>query len=202
MTDPIDDLAEVLAEDFAHGDETVGSVEPYPDPPDMSRAAWHAKWAKIETLRAAAIKQVYDDEIERLTQRREMILGHRTLAAARHEDAIDAWHRAAFAAGEVGKTVEFPHGTSKLRTPPPAFDVIDDEDFRAWALVHGVEEELWPVKEPVLSRRALSRYAQAAAKHLEPHQSAPAISPDGEVIDGLIAWQGEATHSFKAASDE
>ena len=119
-------------EELVYGDgEPVDLGEPAPKPPDIGRAGWHLR--KAQTIRAQSERDlaVFDSEIERITERRAEVADRNDRAALWHENAVEAWHRASFAAGDVGKTVKLPTGESQLRASQPSTEIYDEDALRA-----------------------------------------------------------------------
>lgn len=130
--DPLfDDALDGLDIDY----ETPAEM-PEDEPAALSRASWHLRMASMIKSEQIALNNLYQEEIDRL-QIKQM---HRWRIA---EDRI-AWHEAPVEEMHLkiihddpkrAKTLELPHGTSKVRVPvTPKVHFTDQEATLAWVL--------------------------------------------------------------------
>lgn len=182
MTNPNDDLF-LDEDDHDYDTEPTGAA-------DMEQAEYHRRRIRQYRQQEADLMATFDAEIKRLVDRKRLVCAPLDDRASWHETALEMWHRAAFAKGEVGETVKLPSGNSELRRIPLKIEV-DDEAFQAFL---ADDEEsmgvLYPVPEPVarkLDRKALKPYATAVTKNPEEGQTVVYVNPDGERIPGVTA---------------
>jgi hypothetical protein len=126
MRDPLG-LDALLYGDDGYSDTT----EPAVIPPDMGVAGWHNRKASVYRGQMSELSALFDEEIELLQGRLEVMLGVLERQAVWHERAVEAWHRQNVRA--VGKTVTFPSGPrSELRGSAPKLVVQDEDALRVF----------------------------------------------------------------------
>lgn len=182
--------------------------DPDPEPPavprDMDRAAWHNRRAATAGAKADEIADLFNAEIERLTERRDQLLDRWLREQEWHERAVQAWHRENVRT--VGKTVEFPHGPrSELRGQAPKLVVQDQDRLRAFLAEHvdengeRLESVVWrqrPAEFMVSELKKLTQVPKKAGGR-EPNEPAKLVlKTTGEDVPGLVAVALPDRHQF------
>jgi hypothetical protein len=179
--------------------ESLAPGDPDPDPPavppDQGRAAWHNRRAATAGAKADQIADLFNEEIARLTERRDQLLDRWLREQEWHERAVQAWHRENVKT--VGKTVEFPYGPrSELRGQPGKLVIQDEDKLRAFLAEHGnedgerLEDLVWVRQEPKFMVSALKSLTQVPKKEggREPNEPAKLVlKTTGETVPGLVA---------------
>ena len=179
---------------FLYGDpedvEEMMEAGPPVTPLDYGAASWMAAMAHAAELRADQANQ----ELVRLeliiAKRREEVVGPARRQADWWDQGVQAWHRAALAAGEpVGKSITFACGRkSNLRARPPAIAGKPDHgqlqayaEERGWS---GVYKRVAP--EDAFRSRELLKHV-TIVRGTEPGSVAAAIDPEtGEKVPGVL----------------
>lgn len=204
MSDPLE-LDLLLYESDPSELEGHGPYDNEP-PKDLGRVDWHLRKSEVLSARIDELGELFNAEIVRLGQRRDEVIGGLERRRQWHDEAVEAWHRREYGARRVEKTVNLPHGSSELRSPPAAFEVVDEDAFKGWAAMVGVEEALWPPKPPVLSKRAAKDLLKPAGGKGEPGARVEAVYEEvdrdtGEVIRDVVPGvefrQGRDRHNVR-----
>lgn len=196
MTDGMteEEWADLLYGDRADEAEVDAAIEAGENPPasNMAHASWHWRQAQIEIAQAERIGEVFEAEIERLQRRMSEVLTPIAKREGWHARAVEQWHRAAHAAGEVGKTVKFSAGgSSELRAQQPAqVGDRDDDELRAYLEGREAEgggtwaERVYKPQEPKFMVSELKKLAKVPKA--EPNTPVRLVDPDtGDVIPGI-----------------
>lgn len=100
----------------------------------LERIAWHARLARAAHAELADVEAMYAAEMERLRDRldnRQAIINKRI---AWHTAPIESYHRMRLEADPKRKTIELPHGTSRVTVPTkPKAWITDYEAATEWA---------------------------------------------------------------------
>lgn len=182
------------ADDFLYGDSFNYDDEP-PELEDERDVATHVRRAAAGMAEAGRINSLFDAEVAKLEERRKAMLAPIAKNHAWHVRAVEGWHRQQLAAGNVGKTVKFPAGKSEIRANQPAMEIVDEDALRAWLHANDLEAVVYPVKEPVLSKKALNDVTNVAKRDgAEPGETLTVVNDDGEVVPGVRARMRAPRH--------
>lgn len=148
----------------------------------LERASWHLRMASVYAAERDDLLAVYQAEMERLQLRIEHRARILNQKIEWHEAPVRGLHLALLEQQKDRKTIELPHGTSKVRVPKqPRVYITDKKALLAWAEnthpdllsrdinVTGVKEVI--ARLPVLKAGEIS----------------PVTDINGEVIPGVEA---------------
>lgn len=161
-------------------DYTEPAVMPDDHTAALERASWHMRIAAMLTAERDQLTAVYLAEMDRLVvrlQHRQRILNERI---AWHEEPVKSLHLALLRIDPRRKTIELPHGASKIQVPKtPKAHITDKGALLAWAEDHHPD---------LLSRdinvTAVRTIALADATPTPEHPTG-AVDANGEVIPGV-----------------
>lgn len=154
-------------------DYTQPAVTP-DDPVDaLERASWHMRVASMLTDERDQLVAVYKAEMERLElrlQHRVRILNERI---AWHEEPVKSLHLALLRRDPRRKTIELPHGSSKVTVPKtPKVHITDKSALLAWA----------ENSHPDILSRDVNVTGLRTIAHID---GDTAVDANGEVIPGV-----------------
>ena len=201
------EIAELLYQDNPPGDVYESDPEPGLD---QAQAAWHAGQAVKCKAHARKARELFDDAIRELVIRRDEASEPWERRARWHEAAVRQWHLAAHADDpDVGKTVRFPVGTSKLRAGPPVIEVVDEDGLRAvlseseapeGSDARSMEQVVFVPQKDKFMISELKKWATIPKQRKPPEAGSELtlLSPEGEKLDSVrVVAQGNH-HSFSA----
>lgn len=152
----------------------------------LERVAWHARMARKAHAELAEMFDLYDTEMARLTERRE----HRARIIMErigwHQAPIESYHRMRVANGGP-KTLELPHGTSRMAVPKTPKVWVGTEGQAAvleWARASHPEILRGPLITDVREVVTIDDDLKVIDK------------ATGEIVPGLVAQVPEARWSF------
>lgn len=142
----------------------------------LDRASWHLSMAARIRAERAQLDAVYAAEIERLQIRqahRRRIMDDRI---AWHEEPVEALHLALLRDDPKRKSIELPHGTSKIRVSKTRrLEFTDQPATIAWA----------EANYPEILGRTIN---VTGVKHVATiTEAGVVIDPNGEIVPGVAA---------------
>ena len=149
----------------------------------LERADWHMRKASMLTRERDQLAAIYRAEIERLHLR----LAYRTRIyddqIEWHELPVESLHRALLRESPKRKTIELPHGTSKIRvSKTPRIEFTDKAATMAWA----------ETAHPEILGRTIN---VTGVKSIASVTGALVIDDNGEVVPGVTAVLDEPSWS-------
>lgn len=164
-------------------DYSVPARLPEDDDEALRRIDWHVRMVRRERDELHRLEALYRAEMDRLHDRyaeRARIINSRI---DWHSSPVESWHRA----HPERRTVELPHGTSKLRVPkqPMVFMAGEDNDVvRDWAIT----------AHPEILRGPNVTAVRKVVQIVETGDGWQAIDPaTGEVVPGVTVQMPEPT---------
>lgn len=162
--------------DHSDIDYETPAVLPEAETDALERANWHMKMAAMLTAERDQLERVYAIEMDRLKER----LAHRKRVVndriAWHEQPVEALHLAIVRDNpKRSKTIELPHGTSKVKVPQtPRVQFTDQAATLAWA----------EKNHPELLGHSINI---TAVKTIAKEQDGVVADENGEIIPGVEA---------------
>lgn len=100
---------------------------PEDDTEALNRIAWHARLARAAWAERGEIEAMYEDEMRRLRDRLQNRVDIIAKRIAWHTAPIESYHRMRLDANSKLKTIELPHGTSRITVPKSAKAFVTDK---------------------------------------------------------------------------
>lgn len=182
---------------------TDPAEEDAPDPIRHQDADWRARADRNlrEIIRLQtelfAIRQSFDTEIERLTERRDTLIARLDANIDWHRRPLEQLHAALLVDDPKACTIILPHGELRSRTPrTPAYRFTDRDAFVEWALVNAPDmlTPTWKVDAATVKNDPRLRAASATVVAGEP---SPVIADSGEIVPGVEFALGHVTYSIE-----
>jgi hypothetical protein len=176
-------------------DLLVSTGELGPDPLGKNDPAMWVRRLRRCRNEIDRIRELFDEEVNRLTLERDLHLQPLEDAAQALAVAIEQHHRQLHGRGEATLKLVFPHGVSVLGPPAqPRVDIRDLPTFREWARAEGLWVELHnATPEPTPSLTKIAAKFKPAFP-LEPNTAAPLVDEDGQEVPGVKLTMGERSH--------
>lgn len=197
------DYDELIAADTENHDYE----NPAETPDTAIDAGRHMRLLAHFARRQNEANKVFDAEIARIETLRQEVIDPLRRQADWHAAAVERWHRYQHRANGLGKTYQFPHGTSELRALPNGgamVEIDDPEALHSWASERGIAETIWPVKERLL-KSPLKTVVKGLVGELEPREPGapvPAATAEGEPIPGVsVTWRPDAWKANPATQE-
>lgn len=156
-----------------------------PPPTGLDEAAVWARRARAVARDLAVTEAMFAEEMQRLIDQREAVLGPVRERLAYYENGVEQWHRAARAAGSAKPTVTWPCGSRSLVKDPGAApsDITDEDAMMGW-----IEEHLGP-DDPrrakvMVEKPATEQFSIRGLKDLGEVTAREPGTPGRLVIDG------------------
>ena len=168
-------------------DEAMNEPAAIPTAPDAVN--WHVRRARVEQEQANYMATIFDAEIEALKERKKTVIEGIERRRDWHAAAVSGWHRAEFAAGNVGKTAKLPGGTSSLRAQQPKANITDEEALKVWVDEQGWLDKVWTAPEPTFKVSVLKQLTEPVKSKDKKDESGSIVkrvNPDtGEDVPGI-----------------
>jgi hypothetical protein len=150
----------------------------------LERVAWHARMARQAKAELDELEDIYDAELARMIERRENRARIITERLNWHTAPIESYHRMRLEA-DGKRTIELPHGTSKMTVPKqPKVWFADDKRAADWARRSHPELMRPPLISDVREVITVTDDLKVIDK------------TTGEVVDALVAQIPEPRWSF------